>query len=154
LIYDLELGATGSWYDSSIWRQSDVKKVLETMQPRFRVAGDSGYPRSVILVTPYSRAEGENDLDKRLFNLRHSGLRGECTECIFGMWKRRFLIIRNMRNHNSNALEVVMATAVLHNLSVIWGEPEPEDVDDSEEDEDDDQNGVGDQQIAGSRANI
>jgi hypothetical protein len=59
-----------------------------------------------------------------------------------------------MRNHYSNALEVVMATAVLHNLSVIWGEPEPEDIDNSEEDEDDDQNGVGDQRIAGSRANI
>ena len=104
LIYDLELGGPGSWNDACIWRQSDVKKVLERRQPRFKLAGDSGYPRSPILITPFTQEEGQNDMRKRLFNLRHSGLRAECTECIFGMWKRRFLIKRNIRNHYRNAV--------------------------------------------------
>ena len=136
LFYHLELGAPGSWNDSSVWRQSEVKKSLESRQPRYRLAGDSAYPRSVMLVTPFSNEEGENDLRKRLFNLRHAGLRAECTENIFGMWKRRFPIIRNLRNHFDNALEIVMATAVLHNLAVLWNEEEPD-----ESDEDGDKDG-------------
>ena len=62
LFYHLELGAPGSWNDSSVWRQSEVKKSLESRQPRYRLAGDSAYPRSVMLVTPFSSEEGENDL--------------------------------------------------------------------------------------------
>ena len=93
-----------------------------------------------MLVTPFSKQEGEDDLRKRLFNLRHSGLRAECTECIFGMWKKRFPIIKNMRFHFENALEITMATATLHNLSVMWNEPEAfndddDDVPDEEEDD-------------------
>ena len=114
-----------------------MKKALETRQPRYRLAGDSAYPRSVMLVTPFSSEEGENDLRKRLFNLRHAGLRTECTENIFGMWKRRFPIVRNLRNHFDNALEIVMATAVLHNLAVLWNEGEPYEADeDSDKDSD------------------
>ena len=65
-----------------------MKKALETRQSRYRVAGDSAYPQTVMLVTPFSNDDSEHDLKKRLFNLRHAGLRAECTENIFGMWKR------------------------------------------------------------------
>ena len=95
MFYHLELGAPRSWNDSTVWRQSEGKKALETRQPRFRVAGDSAYPRSVMLVTPFSNEESDHNLRKRLFNLRHAGLRAECTETIFGMWKRRFPIVQN-----------------------------------------------------------
>ena len=61
-----------------------MKKALEIRQPRFRVAGDSAYPRSVMLVTPFSNEESDHNLRKRLFNLRHAGLRAEYTETIFG----------------------------------------------------------------------
>lgn len=149
LIYDLELGAPGSWNDASVWRQSDVKKALERRCPRFRLAGDSGYPRSVILITPFSQIEGENDMSKRLFNLRHSGLRAECTENIFGMWKRRFPIVRNIRNHYPNAIEIIMATAVLHNLSVLWKEPLPDDDGHNEDGEDEEDNPLPPMAMAG-----
>ena len=73
-----------------------------------------------MLVTPISSKEGENDLKKRLFNLRHTGLRTEYTENIFGMCKQRFPIVRSLRNHFDNALEIVMTIAILHNLAVLW----------------------------------
>ena len=119
LFYHLELGAPGSWNDSAVWRQSEVKKALETRQPRFRVAGDSAYPKSVMLVTPFSNEESDHNPRKRLFNLRHAGLRAECTKTIFVMWKQSFPIVWNIRNHFDNVLKIGMAAAVLHNFPVL-----------------------------------
>ena len=42
------------------------------------------------------------------------------------MWKQRFPIIKGLRSHYDNAIEIIMATAVLHNLSVMWKDPFPE----------------------------
>ena len=89
-----------------------MKKALETRQPKFRVAGDSAYPRSVMLVTTFSNEESNHNYRKRLFNLRHASLRAECIESKFGMWKQRFPIIQNIRNHFDNGVKIVLATAV------------------------------------------
>lgn len=132
LIYDLNLGSPGSFSDSTTWRCSDVKGILEGQHPKFLLAGDSGYPKSKLLVTPFSNDDALGDANKRLFNLRLSGLRAEGSENIFGVWKRRWPIIKQVRFHHSNAIEVVLATAVLHNLSVLWKQPEW-----TEEDDDD-----------------
>ena len=43
-----------------------------------------------------------------------------------GMWKQRFPVLRGLRCHYNTALEVTLATAVLHNLSVLWREPLPD----------------------------
>ena len=45
---------------------------------------------------------------------------------ISGVWKKRFPIITCLRSHYDNALEIIMATAVLHNLSILWKDPLPE----------------------------
>ena len=42
------------------------------------------------------------------------------------MWKRRFPILKGLRSHYNNAVEVIMATAVLHNITVLWKIPVPE----------------------------
>ena len=62
LIYDLDLSSPGSFADSTTWRSSRVKPVLEQQHPLFRLAGDSGYPKSKLLVTPYSMAEARAPL--------------------------------------------------------------------------------------------
>ena len=41
---------------------------------------------------------------------------------ISGIWKRRFPILKRLRLHLPNAIKVVIATAMLHNLSISWGE--------------------------------
>ena len=61
-----------------------MKPVLEQQHPLFRLAGDSAYPRSKLLIPPYSNAEAGDDETKRLFNLRLSGIRTECSENIYG----------------------------------------------------------------------
>ena len=53
------------------------------------------------------------------------------------MWEKIFPIIKNMHNHYDNAIEIITATAVLHNLSVLWNEELPDDDDDGEEEDGD-----------------
>ena len=38
----------------------EVKPLIENMSPRFYLAGDSGYPISKTLITPYSTEEAES----------------------------------------------------------------------------------------------
>ena len=37
----------------------------------------------------------------------------------------RFPIVTGLRSHYQNAVEIILATAILHNLSVLWKEPLP-----------------------------
>ena len=70
LIYDVDFRCPGSYHDSRVWSFSEVKTVLENRFPRYFVAGDQGYPRSPILITPYSANEVDMDPSKKLFNIR------------------------------------------------------------------------------------
>ena len=92
--------------------------------PSFFITGDSAYPISPQLMKPYFRPE---DPQKRRFNYKLSAIRTICTENIIGLWKRRFPCLRmGIRTKLSTAADIVVATAVLHNLALLWGEPEPE----------------------------
>ena len=61
----------GGFHDARVWRFSEAKQFLEQRWPRFLLAGDSAYPKSTVLVTPYTQAEAQDDETKRLFNLRY-----------------------------------------------------------------------------------
>ena len=71
LIYDVDFRCPGQFHDARVWRFSETKQYLEQRWPRFLLAGDSAYPKSTVLVTPYTEAEAQNDASKRLFNLRY-----------------------------------------------------------------------------------
>jgi hypothetical protein len=98
----------------------------------FSILGDSAYPISPQLMKPYFRPE---DPQKRRFNHKLSAIRTICTENVIGLWKRRFPCLRmGIRTKLSTACDIVVATAVLHNLALLWGEPEPDDVGFEDED--------------------
>ena len=73
-------------------------------------------------------------------NLRLSGLRMESSECIYGMLKRRWPIIKGMRTTLNNAMQISLAVCILHNISVRWGMPDPPG--DEQEDGMDDEEGL------------
>ena len=128
LIYDLLVNVPGSFHDAAANQMSQVKPYLESRFPREICLGDSAFPISDVLITPYSQEVERRNPEIRLFNYRHSAARVEMTECIYGIWKRRFPIIKSLRVHLPNAYKVITATAILHNLSVMWGEilgPDP-----------------------------
>jgi hypothetical protein len=132
LIHDINVDWQGANNDARIWNNSPVKQVIQR-QRRYLLAGDSGYPISDVLVTPYRNAEAAVDLSKRKFNRWHSALRTVCTENIFGIWKRRFPCLKVLRCQHPRARKVVIATAILHNISILWGDEEPVGVVDDDE---------------------
>ena len=79
-----------------------------------------------MLITPYSIRLARDDPRKCLFNLCHSGLRTECTENIFGRWKKRWSFLKSVHVHYGNAVNSILATAVLHNLGILWNDEHDE----------------------------
>ena len=130
-ILDVDCRWPGSTHDSRVWRMSDVKEYMER-QRRYLVAGDSGYPISEVLMKPFPTAEAANCPRKTLFNRRISGLRTVMSENIYGVWKRRFPILKAMRCDLVLSQKIVVATAILFNISRAWRDEGPEDDDDSE----------------------
>jgi hypothetical protein len=54
------------------------------------------------------------------------GIRTIMTENIIGLWKRKFPNLKlGIRTKVSFACDIIVATAVLHNLAVRWNEPDP-----------------------------
>jgi hypothetical protein len=58
----------------------------------------------------------------RLFNARLSGLRTVMSENVFGIWKKRFPVLRMLRTHYPTSKDVILATAILHNIAMKLGE--------------------------------
>ena len=125
LICDIDVGWPGSTHDARIWRRSQVKRVIES-QRRFLIAGDSAYPISEVLIKPYPVAESAQDNRKREFNRRLSGLRTVMSENLYGVWKRRFPILKNLRQNLETSQKVIVATAILFNMGRIWGDECPD----------------------------
>ena len=99
-IYDILLNAPGSYHDAAVWQMSRVKGWASTLNPRHYILGDSAYPLSDHCLTPYPEDQAQEDFSKALFNIRHSGARVEQTECVYGMLKKRFPIIKYIRYKN------------------------------------------------------
>jgi hypothetical protein len=102
-----------------------VKTVIE-QQRQFLVAGDSGYPISDVLIKPYPNREALVDPRKAEFNTRHSRIRTVSTENIFGIVKKKFPILKTLRAHYERARRIVIACAILHNISIRWRQEEIE----------------------------
>ena len=123
---DIDVGWPGSTHDARVWARSEVKQYLE-QQRRFLVAADSGYPISEVVIKPYTTKESAQDARKRTFNRRLSGLRTVMSENLFGIWKRRFPILKALRTDFSLSQKTVVATAVLFNIGRMLNDEAPED---------------------------
>ena len=122
----LVYNAPESYHDAGVYQMYAVKPYLESRFLKNISLGVSAFPISDVSITPYSTTESNRDRNKALFHRRLSGARCEMTENLYGIWKRRFLIIRCMRVHLPNAYKIIVGTAVLHNFSVQWREVMPD----------------------------
>jgi len=131
LIRDLDVDWPGKTHDAKVWAWSDVRVYLEGggAPGNFFVAGDSAYPISPVLMKPYSNRKTQDDDMARLFNTRLSALRTVMSENVFSRWKGTFPILRKMRAHYDHAKIIIIATAILHNIAILFGEVEPEEDD-------------------------
>ena len=124
-ICDIDVQWPGSTHDARIWKLSHAKQIIEE-QIEYKIAADSGYPISQVLVKPYSAAE-VNENPRRTFNRKLSGLRTVMTEDIFGRWKKRFPILCNLRCHLELSQKIIVTTAILENIAHAWNVDQPDD---------------------------
>jgi hypothetical protein len=93
---------------------------------------------------PYHRPD---DANKRRFNKKLSGLRTVSTENVIGLWKLRFPALKiGLKTRINTSCDIIVATAVLHNLALLWCEPDP--LENDQEDNEIENNGPHIQQIA------
>ena len=75
-----------------------------------------------VMIRPYNNNETAQDPSKALFNKVHSRIRTVMTENIFGIWVKRFPVIKNMRSHLQSAQKIILCSAILHNMAMAWGD--------------------------------
>ena len=97
LIYALDVEWHGAAHDARVWRLSLVRPLIEE-PPQFLLAGDSGYPISEVLMTPFSARERQGDPRKGRFNHRHSSLRTLMTENLYADLKNRWQCLKVCSN--------------------------------------------------------
>ena len=125
-ICDIDVQWPGSTHDARIWKLSHAKQIIEE-QIEYKIAADSGYPISQVLVKPYSAAEVNENPRRRTFNRKLSGLRTVMTEDIFGRWKKCFPILRNLQCHLELSQKIIVTTAILENIAHAWNVDQPDD---------------------------
>jgi hypothetical protein len=117
-------GWEGSAHDGRVL--SDAKLKGLPMRPGKYYLADAGYALSSITLTPYRgtryhlkewiRGQNRPANARELFNLRHSALRN-VVERIFGIMKKRFQILINMRSYTFPfQIELVYGCMMLHNF--------------------------------------
>ena len=83
--------------------------------------------------------QNPDTISKRRFNHRLSGIRTLCTENLIALWKLRFQCLRRgIGTKIRLAANIVLACGILHNMCILWSEPDPNDEDENEDDDDDD----------------
>jgi hypothetical protein len=76
---------------------------------------------------PYSNGDAAQDPSIRLFNSRLSGLRTVMSENVFARLKQQFPVLINMQAHLPSSKFIILAVAILHNVSGRLREVQPED---------------------------
>ncbi|XP_025266103.1 putative nuclease HARBI1 [Camponotus floridanus] len=114
-IIDIVARWQGSVHDSTIFNNSRLRANFENgMYGNSLLLGDSAYPLKRYLVTPLLAPQTAAE---HLYNEAHIRTRNTI-ERLFGIWKRRFPILALvMRYHQHRIMNIIIATAVLHNIA-------------------------------------
>ncbi|KAJ8910259.1 hypothetical protein NQ315_004995 [Exocentrus adspersus] len=122
-IRDIVARWPGSSHEAHIFRNSHLCTAFEN--GRFGdslLVGDSGYPIKNYLITPLlqTRNEAENLFNESLIRTTN------VVERSYGLWKRRFpALALGLRLKVQTTLNVIVASAVLHNIACDYHEQEP-----------------------------
>lgn len=104
----------GSTHDSRIFDNCSIKQYLHQGHINGYLVGDSGYPCLPYLMTPFLNPQTPGE---RRYNRAHCRARN-IIERLFGVWKRFPCIGSCLRTKLPNTLNIIIATAVLHNWAI------------------------------------
>ncbi|XP_052690636.1 putative nuclease HARBI1 [Crassostrea angulata] len=105
----------GSCHGSRIWRTSSLCQQFENGMHDGLLLGDSGYPLTRYLMTPYlaPRTPAEERFNASLCRTR------VLIEQTFGILKRKFQSLHfGLRTCPDQAVEYITATCILHNIAI------------------------------------
>ncbi|XP_025161641.1 putative nuclease HARBI1 [Harpegnathos saltator] len=113
----------GSQHDSRIFQNSAIyMKYFQRQLPDILV-GDAGYLCLPFLLTPIQNPQTDEEI---AYNVLHGRTR-QIVERTFEIWKRRFpCLSRGLSNKLISSTTIVVACAVLHNMSLIFNDMLPE----------------------------
>lgn len=115
---DVFCGYPGSVHDARVYRNSPLFQEVQILPPKFHILGDSAYPMSINLMTPY-RDNGHLTLEEKKYNSAHSSTRVDI-ERAFGLLKGKFRKLKflDMRNVEDIPSTIVTCCA-LHNFILM-----------------------------------
>jgi nuclease HARBI1 len=112
----------GSVHDSTIFDNCQIRAELEIQPTDGYLIGDGGYACRRYLLTPLANPVTPAE---RAYNVAQISARNSI-ERTNGILKRRFPALKyGMRLRIDNALPVIVAAVVLHNIAVTLGEEDP-----------------------------
>lgn len=116
-------GQSGRCHDAHVFNVSDLSTMLEDPQRYFiddaYLLGDSAYPLSYHVITPYSQLESNVDPEKARFNAKFSAMR-QVVERAFGilvkrwrfLWKYVFIL------DPLRLIQIINVSCILHNFCI------------------------------------
>ncbi|KAK6024650.1 transposase, IS4 family [Ostertagia ostertagi] len=113
-------GSPGSVHDSHLWRNSSPAAFFSSgaAVPGYRLLGDKGYANGAGIITPFRPTAVQGDVRRARYNREHQRMRS-IVEMTIGRLKSRFAILTSeMRVEPQKASKIVVACAVLHNISL------------------------------------
>ncbi|XP_017477324.1 PREDICTED: putative nuclease HARBI1 [Rhagoletis zephyria] len=120
----------GSTHDSFVWNNSSLKTYLENMHQsgdhNSIYLGDSGYPLSPYLLTPFRHADSRTR--ESIFNKKHAKARN-VVERTIGVLKCRFRCLlsdRKMRYDPAKATSIINICCAFHNICKKFRISDPE----------------------------
>ena len=140
LIRDIVARWPGATHDAFMWENSSVgERAARGEYGASFFLGDSGYPLRTYLITPVPEPETPAE---EAFNESHTTTRTHI-ERVFGRWKARFRCLSRsaggLRLPPLKACQVIVVTAMLHNIAVRAGLPDVEQEEEEDDEDDDDQ---------------
>ncbi|XP_066587862.1 putative nuclease HARBI1 [Prorops nasuta] len=124
-IQDIVVRHPGSAHDSLIFHRSSVRARFEqNNELNGLLLGDSAYPAKKYLLTPVLNPTSDSEIK---YNQAHIKTRN-VVERLFGVMKRKFPCLKSgLRTKLTTSCAVIVATAVLYNISVKYNENEIDD---------------------------
>uniref|UniRef100_A0A8D8QLB9 Nuclease HARBI1 n=1 Tax=Cacopsylla melanoneura TaxID=428564 RepID=A0A8D8QLB9_9HEMI len=114
----------GSTHDSRMFDGSAAKARFQMGHVQGHLLGDAGYAQKPYLYTPLRNPVTRSELR---YNNAHKTTRNVVERAI-GVWKRKFPILnRKMQNNLPNAVNIILASAILHNITRAEHIPDDDD---------------------------
>ena len=108
-------GSPGSYHDARVFRRTQLPEKLEAIPNDRHLLGDSGYPASLGLLTPFPDT-GNLTAAQKHFNFQHSSTR-MIVENANARLKNKWRRLKFITTHSTTrACDIIRSCVVLHNF--------------------------------------